>query len=372
MIVGSFLLNGHVYTQDVLKEELFLSVENQETEFLKQYLENYDNLELYNNEDESLMYVAVDNWNLPAIEILLENNAAFSYRNIKKLLRTKIDSKEQLSISEENYKAHDRLRNYIEPFESYRIEDSRKTIENFRPALSPPSFNDLKQIFNKAKPQIDLMLARRVRSGINKELNYAGLSTGAGIVLPLFKNYSSQMVCGEKNIAVSEGSDGKTIYFNDAVFQMDQLEMQQSIRQRFSLYFQLAGLYSIRTTQIPAQSPGFIEDITTEGLILDIRSFDISPSLLFKYGIFYLKSGLEIRKNLKTSLMRPVYSENGNYESTDISKHVQPYTTAFVLGLGIDVQFAWIEFGKSFAPTDIFEGVPSAVNWSGVSVGIRF
>lgn len=370
-VIMSFGLNFHTYSQEIGQVELFRSIENQEVELLKQYSEKYNNLDLYNYEGQSLMYVSVDNWNLPAIEILLENNSDFSYQKIKKLLGSKIDSKEQLSISEENYKAHSKTKTYIEPFESYKVMDNRKPVEDFSPALSPPSYNELKQIFNKAKPQFDLMPARRVQSGLSNDLNYAGLSTGAGIVLPLFKNYSSQLKCGEKNISVREEKTGKTIYLNNDVYQLDQLDIQQSLRQRFSLYFQLMGIYSIRMTDMLPGNPDFIENITSEDYLLDIRSIDISPSLVFKYGIFYFKSGMEIRKNLKTSVLWPRHSNDGDFENADISGFAQPFTTAVVLSAGVDLLFAYVEFGRSFGATDVFQGISSEVNWSGFSVGVR-
>lgn len=370
-IVLSFIFNLSVCSQEALKDELFESIKNQEVGLLTQYIENNNSLKMYNEEGQSLMHVAVVNWNIPAVEILLENNAPYSYSTIKRLLHSKIDSDEKLNISIENYMAHDQTTDYIDPFESYKVVDSKKTIENFRPALSPPSYNELQQIFNKAKPQFELIIARRMRSGMNSNMNYAGLSAGAGIVLPLFKNYSSQLKCGEKNIAINEGQDGKIIYLDNDVYQLDQLDIQQSLRQRFSLYFQLTGSYTMRITGILPDNPDFMNNITTEEYMLDIRSLDISPSLMFKYGLFYLKTGVEIRKTMKTSVLWPLYSENNKYERTDISENVQPYTSAFILGAGIDVQFAYIEFGKSFASTDIFQGVKTAVNWSGVSVGLR-
>lgn len=370
-IMVSFALNVHIYSQGVGKKELFQSIENQEVDLLKEYMEKNINLRLYDEEDKSLMYVAVDNWNIPAVEILLEHNAAFSYHSIKKLLRSKIDSEEKLSISRENYNAHSKIMNHIDPFDSYKVVDSKKSIENFSPVLSPPSYSEIQQIFNKAKPQFELIIARRMRSGLNSNLNYAGLSTGAGIVLPLFKNYSSQLKCGEKKMAINHGKDGKIIYLDNDVYQLDQLDIQQSLRQRFSLYFQLTGIYTMRITGMLPVSPEFIQNITTEEYMLDIRSLDISPSLIFKYGLFYLKFGMEIRKAIKTSVLWPVYPDDSEYERADISENAQPYTSAFVLGAGVDVQFAYIEFGKSFAPTDAFQGVKTAVNWSGLSVGVR-
>ena len=370
-IIVSFIFNFNAFSQEALKEELFESIENQEVNLLIQYIQKDNNLKLYNEEGKSLMYVAVDNWNIPAVELLLEYNAPYRYSNIKWLLRSKIDSEEKLSISRENYEAHSEIKDYIDPFENYKIVDSKKTTENFSPILAPPSYNELQQIFNKAKPQFELIIARRMRSGLNKNLNYAGLSAGAGIVLPLFKNYSSQLKCGDKNIVINEGQDGKTIYLDDEVYQLDQLDIQQSLRQKFSLYFQLTGTYTMRITGMLPESPDFISDIATDDYMLDIRSLDISPSLIFKYGLFYLKSGMEIRKTLETSVLWPVYSDNSEYERADISGNVQPYTTAFIFGGGIDVQFAYIEFGKSFAPTDIFQGMHSGVNWSGISVGVR-
>ncbi len=358
-------------SQEALKEELFESLKKQEVDLLKQYIEKKDRLKLYNKEGESLMYAALDNWNIPAVEILLENNAPFSYPQIKRLLLTKIQAEEELNITEANYYAHNKIKNYIDPFDSYKVTDSKKTLDNFSPVLSPPSYHELQQIFNKAKPQLELIIARRMRSGIKSNLNYAGLSTGAGIVLPLFKNYSSQITCGEKNISLSHGKEHNTIYLNNGIFQLDQLDMQQSLKQGFSLYFQLTGLYTRRITGMLSSHPDFIRDIAPEDYMLDIRSLDISPSLLFKYGIFYLKSGVEIRKTLKTALLWPVYGENSEYERAAISENMESYTTAMVLGAGIDVQFAYIELGKSFAPTNILQGVPSKVNWSGVSVGVR-
>ncbi len=370
-VIMSLGLNFHTYSQETGQAELFRSIENQEVELLKQYSENNNNLDLYNYEGQSLMYVAVDNWNLPAIEILLENNSSFSYQKIKKLLGSKIDAREQLSISKENYRAHHKVKTYIEPFESYKVVNNREPVEDFSPALSPPSYNELKQIFNKAKPQFDLMLARRVQSGLNTDLDYAGLSTGAGIMLPLFKNYSSQLTCGEKNISVREEDTGKTIYLNNDVYQLDQLDIQQLLRQRFSLYFHLMGIYNIRMTGMLPDNPDFIGNITSEDYLLDIRSIDISPSLVFKYGIFYFKSGMEIRKNLKTSVLWPRHSNDGDLENADISEFAQPISTAVILSAGVDVLFAYVEFGRSFGATDFFQGISSEVNWSGFCVGVR-
>jgi hypothetical protein len=371
LILLTLFLSLPAYSQVYTRKDLFNSIEKQEVNFLKEYIDLNDNLDLYNNEGKSLMYVAVDSWNLPAVEILLENNSHYRYQNIKKLLRHKTKTGEKLTISEENYKAHDRVKEYLDPFEDYQVRNNSETIENFRPALSPPSYSELKQIFNKAKPQFDIMVARRVRTGLGSELNYRGFTTGAGIVLPVFRNYSSRIKAGQRNITLRDGPNGKTIYFDNEVFQLDQLDIQQSFRQSLSFYFQVTGAYSSRLTQMLPESPDFITEITSEDYNLSIKTIDITPAVIFKYGVFYFKSGIEIRKNLKTSLLWADNSEDGKNQETDITGNAQPNTTAFVWGAGIDVQFAYFEFGKSYAATEIFQTVPGAFNWRGWTFGLR-
>jgi len=45
---------------------------------------------------------------------------------------------------------------------------------------------------------------------------------------------------------------------------------------------------------------------------------------------------------------------------------------AFVISAGLDVQFAYLELGRSFATTNKFENISSELNWLGLSVGVRF
>lgn len=359
------------YSQKPGKAELFQSLQKQETTMLEEYIRLGGDLKVVDKDSKGLVYVAVDSWNLPALKILLENRAPFRAGEMSKMLQRKLKMGQGLSISEENLNSHDKVLNYIQPFDEYQlVKNKDEQIDKYVPELLPPPYRDLRMVFNRAKIQYDLLLLRSINSGFDGDLGSSGFSVGAGVNIPLLKRYETRIITGDPDIRVNKSTEGKTIYFDDVVFLMEQVDMKQDLRHRFSMSLNMMVNYSKRKTgQLEASD--FFTDITSDPYFLDIRDLDILPSLLFTYGSLYLKTGLELRANLSAELNWPADAAEADLLSEAVEDRLNPLTAAMVAGIGVELQWAYVEICRTIIAGDAFMDSPGQLHWLGLNIGLR-